>query len=87
MFYISILRQQKESSIHTEQSLSIGGDLKAHPHSGTLTPTTPTPRSYLLIVPLPMSQVFKYMILWGPNLFKPLQLASAQQCLDLHKEK
>lgn len=35
--------------------LSIGGTLKAHPHSGTIPPTKP----YLLVVPLPMK-------LWGP---------------------
>jgi len=34
------------------QSLSMGGDLKAHPHSDTL----PLTRTHLLIVPLPMGQ-------------------------------
>jgi hypothetical protein len=51
---------------YTGHSLSIG-DLKAHPHSDTLSLT----RSHLLIVPLPISQAFKHMSLLGPFLFKP----------------
>ena len=32
---------QEEALIHTGQSLSIGGDLKTHPHSDTLPSTRP----------------------------------------------
>jgi hypothetical protein len=42
-------------------------DLKSHPNSDTLPPTSP----YLLIVLLPMSQTLKHTSLWGPYLFKP----------------
>jgi hypothetical protein len=40
------------------------GNLKAHPHSNTLPPTTP----YFLIVPFPMAK-HSNMRLWGPYLF------------------
>ena len=41
---------QEECLIHTRQSLSMGGDFKAHPHSDAL----PLTRPHFLIVPLPM---------------------------------
>ena len=37
------------------------------PYSDTLSPTRP----HLLIVSLPIGQVFKHMSLWGPFLFNP----------------
>jgi hypothetical protein len=57
-------------------------NLKAHPHSDTLPPTRPhllPTRPYFLIVSLTMGQAFKHMVLWGPNLFKPLSV-----CLSIY---
>ena len=59
---------QEKTILGTGQSLSIG-DLKAHLHSDTLPPIRPR----LLIVPPPHGHAFKYMNLWGPNLFKASQ--------------
>ena len=39
-------------------------------HTSPNKATLPPIRSYFLIVPLPMGQAFKHMILWEANLFK-----------------
>jgi hypothetical protein len=83
---------KKNVSMHADsgagQSLSIR-ELKVHPHSGTLPPTRPHllhPASpYLLIMPLPMSQAFKHINLWGPNLFKPPQVTGQTDSTELPK--
>lgn len=67
-------RQQKVPKCHTGNNLTSKPQnlpLKLCTTSNKATPTETRP--YILIVLLPLGQVFKHMRLWGPYLVNPLQ--------------
>ena len=55
---------------------------QAHPYSETLTSARP----HFPIVPIPMDQAFTHRSLWGPNVFKPPQVAFSFGTLYIHME-
>jgi hypothetical protein len=67
VLHLDLKAARRRLESQTGRSLNIG-DVKVCPYSDTLPPVRP----HVLIVPLLMSQAFKHMNLWRPNLFEPL---------------